>query len=456
MSTLENTDVDTESGSARPRRPDRAVYVPRALRAPDADDARPPDTRPPDARRADRSPRSPAPREPAPGTPRRAPHKQFCNVYTPPPLRDKPAPAEPPGDAAGDGSFRVAADGDNFYIGDYFANGQLGFYRPTFYDYGSNYDESWGANESGDLTMALRDAPGERLDSIDDIIDRDYLYRKDEDAEADELKRASQEINRSGKRIIKQSFDSDVLVISDPVEEAPGPERASPADGAAEAEPEASREAPPEARAALRRDENDWDAVFDDSGECLDPSLLEELTATVGRVSVSRARRDYAPYRPGDEAFAHVLEVFDFPADFHTNDLLAMFSEYKDTGFEIKWVDDTHALIVFSSARIAAEVLAAPRSLARCRPLHAATLESRNKAKKCAEFLQPYRQRPETCTALARRLVSGALGVRLSTAPQERAEERRLLSRAREKKRQAALHKEAAWDGSLANTSLDA
>ncbi|CAH2265727.1 jg4976, partial [Pararge aegeria aegeria] len=54
----------------------------------------------------------------------------------------------------------------------------------------------------------------------------------------------------------------------------------------------------------------------------------------------------------GDEAFAHVLEVFDFPADFHTNDLLAMFSEYKDTGFEIKWVDDTHALIVFSSARI--------------------------------------------------------------------------------------------------------
>ncbi|KOB76746.1 Growth inhibition and differentiation-related protein 88-like protein, partial [Operophtera brumata] len=59
-----------------------------------------------------------------------------------------------------------------------------------------------------------------------------------------------------------------------------------------------------------------------------------------------------------------------------------------------------------------------------CRPLHAATLESRNKAKKSAEFLQPYRQRPETCTALARRLVSGALGVKLSTARQERAEER--------------------------------
>lgn len=39
----------------------------------------------------------------------------------------------------------------------------------------------------------------------------------------------------------------------------------------------------------------------------------------------------------------------------------------------------------------AAEVLSAQRPLVRCRPLHAATLESRNKAKKCAEFLQPYR-----------------------------------------------------------------
>ncbi|KAI8437400.1 hypothetical protein MSG28_011731 [Choristoneura fumiferana] len=106
------------------------------------------------------------------------------------------------------------------------------------------------------------------------------------------------------------------------------------------------------------------------------------------------------------------------------------------------------------SAVTAAEVLRSQRQLVRCRPLQEATLESRNKAKKCAEFLQPYRQRPETCTALARRLVSGALGVRLSTARQERAEERRLITLAREKKRQAALHKEAAWDGSLANQSV--
>lgn len=68
------------------------------------------------------------------------------------------------------------------------------------------------------------------------------------------------------------------------------------------------------------------------------------------------------------------------------------------------------------------------------KPLAEATLESRLKAKKAgATSLQPYRQRPETCTALARRLVSGALGVKLPTAPEERENERRVLREAKGK-----------------------
>jgi len=82
--------------------------------------------------------------------------------------------------------------------------------------------------------------------------------------------------------------------------------------------------------------------------------------------------------------------------------------------------------------RTAAEVLTMGHPFVKLKPLAEATLESRLKAKKAgAVSLQPYRQRPETCTALARRLVSGALGVKLPTAPQERENERRVLREAK-------------------------
>lgn len=67
------------------------------------------------------------------------------------------------------------------------------------------------------------------------------------------------------------------------------------------------------------------------------------------------------------------------------------------------------------------------------KPLTQATIESRARAKKSAAHLQPYRQRPETCAALARRLVTGALGVRLSTAREELENERRVLREAKGK-----------------------
>lgn len=253
-----------------------------------------------------------------------------------------------------DNSFSDIEAGESFYIGDYFANGQLGFYSPAFYEYsdGRELDETPISNEC--LNMAEQMASQR-------IIDGDYAYSKDEDVEKKELKRASQEINRSSKRIIKQSFDSDVLVISDPVEEEIEKVERVEKETKEEKKVERKPKQKLEERVSLKREENDWDVVFDDSGECLDPSLLEELTSTVGKVHISKTKNNYDQYQtrgqallsgPYDETFAHVVEVYDFPSEFKTNDLLSLFSEYKETGFEIKWVDDTHALIVFSSAKI--------------------------------------------------------------------------------------------------------
>lgn len=80
---------------------------------------------------------------------------------------------------------------------------------------------------------------------------------------------------------------------------------------------------------------------------------------------------------------------------------------------------------------IATDVLNMGHPFVRLRPLTQATADSRAKAKKCSLSLQPYRQRPETCAALARRLVTGALGVRLSTAREELENERRVLREAK-------------------------
>ena len=78
--------------------------------------------------------------------------------------------------------------------------------------------------------------------------------------------------------------------------------------------------------------------------------------------------------------------------------------------WDIKWVDDTHALGVFSSAEVAAEALALRHPLIRSRPLNMATMQSKAKARAVCDFLLPYKPRPATSTAPARRLIQWALG----------------------------------------------
>jgi hypothetical protein len=86
-----------------------------------------------------------------------------------------------------------------------------------------------------------------------------------------------------------------------------------------------------------------------------------QLTNAVGSVTVEKPQSDYRSYQnrvelmmsgAGDDEFSHVIEIYNFPSEFKTNDLCAVFSPYMKGGFEIKWVDDTHALGVFSSSLV--------------------------------------------------------------------------------------------------------
>ncbi|XP_017844562.1 R3H and coiled-coil domain-containing protein 1 [Drosophila busckii] len=275
------------------------------------------------------------------------------------------------------------------------------------------------------------------------------------DNEVRELQRASKEINRSNRRIMKQTFVSDVLEIPEKIETVPTAKTVG-ATAAATSITAGAAQLPPADSTTEDDDEeeneDDWENMFDESGDCLDPKILEELTESVGKCKIELPQMDYSLYHIkqsllNEEEFPHVLEVSNFPVEFKTPDLLMLFSQYKSSGFDIKWVDDTHALAVFSSSRIAAEVLTMGHPFVKLKPLAEATLESRLKAKKAgAVSMQPYRQRPETCTAMARRLVSGALGVKLPTAPEERENERRVLRQAKERKLLAAKQRDEVWE----------
>ncbi|KAB0399807.1 hypothetical protein E2I00_000768, partial [Balaenoptera physalus] len=112
--------------------------------------------------------------------------------------------------------------------------------------------------------------------------------------------------------------------------------------------------------------------------------LLQEITdnLTEKEIQVEKIHVDtssFAEELPGEKDFAHVVEIYDFEPALKTEDLLAAFSEFQEKGFKIQWVDDTHALGVFPCL--------------------------------ASELLRLAKERPQTNTAVARRLVARALGL---------------------------------------------
>ncbi|XP_027528174.1 coiled-coil domain-containing protein R3HCC1L isoform X1 [Neopelma chrysocephalum] len=199
--------------------------------------------------------------------------------------------------------------------------------------------------------------------------------------------------------------------------------------------------------------EESWDVLFNDDGDCLDPRLLEELSGgEKHQESLQSPRFDYYRAEPtapdiSDDELPHVIEIYDFPSDFSTEDLMRVFCSYQKKGFDIKWVDDTHALGIFSSPITARDALSTKHLMVKTRPLSQGTRASKAKARAYAEYLQPAKERPETSAVLARRLVIGALGVRSNQTPAQRDAERRKLQEAQERKRLENKQREDAWEG---------
>lgn len=89
-------------------------------------------------------------------------------------------------------------------------------------------------------------------------------------------------------------------------------------------------------------------------GGVLPAGALRELTALLTpSLEVVPAHNDFSTYDTEIcfADFEFVVELYDFPVAFRERDLLRAFEKYRSAGgFEIKWINDTSAFGVFSSA----------------------------------------------------------------------------------------------------------
>ncbi|NWI52823.1 R3HC1 protein, partial [Calyptomena viridis] len=145
--------------------------------------------------------------------------------------------------------------------------------------------------------------------------------------------------------------------------------------------------------------------------------LLAEIVGnlTVKDISIERISVDCCSYgeaQVSEADFGHVTEIYDFPSSLKTEDLLEMFLDFHESGFKIQWVDDTHALGIFSSLSTASQALGRRYPCLKIRPLIHASKQSKVRALQRPKLLHLGKERPQTDTAVARRLVSHALGWR--------------------------------------------
>ncbi|KAM3877932.1 R3H and coiled-coil domain-containing protein 1-like [Diretmus argenteus] len=159
------------------------------------------------------------------------------------------------------------------------------------------------------------------------------------------------------------------------------------------------------------------DGGTNSSPRCPEDEKQDVITAHLKQaeiVSIEHAHNDYSCFKNVwicPDELGHVIEIYDFPSSFKTDDLLDVFTEYSDGGMKIKWVDNTHALGVFSSEPSALHALSIRHPQLKTRTLCEGSKKAKDKATRQAEFLQPVKERPRTDCAVARRMVTRALGL---------------------------------------------
>ncbi|CAA9995194.1 unnamed protein product, partial [Nesidiocoris tenuis] len=182
---------------------------------------------------------------------------------------------------------------------------------------------------------------------------------------------------------------------------------------------------------------SEWDPLYCGKGPCsypnvlipiLDRSEMGDIETEVGRVRIVEVkgppqRVDSTESTDDDTHYVNgsIVEIYDLPDDIRTEELAREFDVYVDRGLRLRWIDRNTALGIFASSRTAEEVLSDEfQSRLKIRPISQGNRLSQEIAR---HIVLPSSFRPKTCSSIAKRLLSGALGLKVS--PEEMAAARK-------------------------------
>ncbi|XP_065672020.1 uncharacterized protein LOC101236319 isoform X2 [Hydra vulgaris] len=199
---------------------------------------------------------------------------------------------------------------------------------------------------------------------------------------------------------------------------------------------------------------NDWDLNWTDDGTCLNNAILEfsSLTGIKDPIVEEAQIIDYLSFSTKDIVldegeFGHIVELFDFSPVLKSQDIFNALKCAGVSDYNITWVDDTHALAVFSSQKAAHEAIKSYSPMLQMRQVINGTRQSKIKAREFKDVLLPYKKRPPTTGSVARNLISGALGIKTNLTNEQKIKDRNVLKEAREQKRLKAKQIQDVWEG---------
>ncbi|CAG7835249.1 unnamed protein product [Allacma fusca] len=190
----------------------------------------------------------------------------------------------------------------------------------------------------------------------------------------------------------------------------------------------------------------DFNFVQPEEDECwkqLSISQLEEIYHMLGNVDIMKPKLEEYPEEMKvalkEEALSHIVEVYNMNKDIKTKDIMSLFDTSNGIKNHLKWVDDEHAMLIFSTPDLAKEALKVSHPVILTRLIENGSMESKLKIMSCSHssHLLPWKARPKTVTVLARRLISSQLGPEFQVvSPEVLQKESKIIKEALAQKRE--------------------